>query len=66
MGTGTPRINTIVRPKTRRVAGPPIPVEHAVVLEVSSVELSVETALNPGTCVVVVVTVVHEVTVIVG
>lgn len=37
--------------------------EHVVVLDVTSLELSVETALNPGTCVVVVVAVVPEVTV---
>ncbi len=64
---GTPRIITVVRPMTTKVAGLlAVSVEHVVVLDVTSVELSVETALNPGTCVVVVVTVVPEVTVIVA
>ncbi|MGP8069435.1 MAG: hypothetical protein ACLP5V_06055 [Candidatus Bathyarchaeia archaeon] len=62
---GTPRIITVVRPIKTKVAGKPGPIEHVVVLDVTSLELSVEMALNPGTCVVVVVAVVPEVTVVV-
>jgi hypothetical protein len=66
IANGTPRIITIVTPMTTTVAGMwTVSNEHVVVLEVTSLELSVETALNPRTCVDVVVTVVPEVTVIV-